>query len=124
VYNAAVLKDGEIEASLARRISQGEARRQDVRDSSDADLVALMAEGSRILDQMPKEEGIGLKQPQMGTVMGMGLGGQLDKWIQRVRNAATERGCVGCSITLSVGWPPGIDLSFQWSAKREGEITC
>jgi len=84
-------------------------------DSSDADLLAPIEEGNQILKEIEGEQEQPVQQWGARMTREAGLGDKLDTWIQKVRDTARERGCVDCSITLAVGWPPRIDLAFQWS---------
>jgi hypothetical protein len=74
-------------------------------DSPEADLLALIEEGNQICKEI--EEARAFAEASLSD--------RLDKWIEKVRQMAKARGCAGCSVTLSVAWPPRIDLAFQWT---------
>jgi len=43
-----------------------------------------------------------------------GIGDKLRQWLKKVQEIAAQHDVQSYTITLSLGWPPGIQASFTW----------
>ena len=47
---------------------------------------------------------------------------KLKHWLKKVQEIATKYRPKDYTITLSLGWPPGIQASFTWSSEMESSV--